>query len=376
VTAHTENIEFCIIRQFEELKSLEAEWNALWCSVSDPYVSQSFSWCEQSWRKVASKRGCRLFCVVGRSAGEVVLIWPMVISRSIGCRIISPLGPEGSEYSLVLSSPVPNEFDWVQRAIELVSRCSQADVIRLPYTPVEMPLGKALAMLKGFQFSAIDKTSWVSWRDVTDWQTYLSRVPYLRNRQRRRRGLAKQGEYRFELVEDREKSAETLDWLLRYKYRWMEITGRTNAWLPRQDYADFLRSQIASNNDAYGLKLFRITIDGKIVAAELMAIAPARAEGFIKAYDPEWSKYSPGQQLAEDLIRWAFERGLTYDFRLGEEAYKEGWCNRFSSVISLAAALTLKGALFVACLHLKRALQNIRSRVLVNGISWHRAAEG
>lgn len=362
-------IEFGVIIDPGELVQLEADWNRLWSNTSDPYVSQSFTWCELSWREVASRRGHQFFCVVGRSAEKVVLIWPMMISSSFGCRIVSPLGPEGSEYSLVLCASGSHEVGWMQRALDFVGRRSRADLIRLPYTPLQAPLGKALPMLKGARFSTIDRICWVSWEDVNDWQTYLDHVPQSRTRQRQRRRLAKQGDYRFELVEGNEKLTETVEWLLRYKHQWMEATGKTNAWLPQQSYTNFLRSQIASQNDASGLGLFRITLDGKIIAAALTAIAPARVEGLIKTHDPAWSKYSPGQQLDEDLIRWAFERRLIFDFRLGQEVYKEGWCNRFGSVTSLTAALTIKGALFVIFLHLKRVMQTIRSGGPSQGIS-------
>ena len=364
---HAENIEFDIICEFDDLVQLEPDWNALWGKVRDPYASQSFTWCELSWREVASKRSRQLFCVIGRSAGQVVLIWPMVKSTSFGCRIISPLGHEGSEYSLVLCAPGPNEVGWVQRALEFVSLRSGADLIRLPYTPIDTSLGNALPVLKGSRFSRIEEKSWVSWEEIDDWHIYLAGIMkprHLNDHRRRRRKLAKQGEFRFELLDDDEKSAETMDWLLRYKYRWMEITGKNNAWLARPDYVGFLRCQVASNKDETSrVRLFRITIGGSVVAATLAAITPTRVEPLIKTYDPEWSKYSPGQQLDEDMIRWAFERGLSCDFRFGDETYKKVWCNRFGSVTSLTAALTLRGALFVAALHLKRALQSVRSRV-------------
>src|SRR5690242_5067675 len=101
----TDDIELNVIHEFERLVQLETDWNALWNEANAPYVSQSFTWCVLSWKEVARKRGRQLFCVVGRNAGKVVLIWPMRISSQYGLRIISPLGPEGSEYSSVLCAP-------------------------------------------------------------------------------------------------------------------------------------------------------------------------------------------------------------------------------------------------------------------------------
>lgn len=371
MSGRTEDVEFSIVHELEPLMQLESDWNALWNSANAPYLSQSFAWCVRSWREVARKRGCQLFCVVGRNAGKVVLIWPMSISSRYGFRIISQLGPEGSEYCLVLCAPGPSEISRVQGALDFVSRRSGADVIRLNYIRLETSLGKSLPALKGPQFRTIGRTSWISWEGIDDWQTYLARnmkPSHLQKHERRRRKFAQLGVVRFELVEDAEQYLETMDWLLNHKYLWIEAKGRTNAWLLRQDYINFLRSHVALNEESSGLRLFRITVDGRIVAAELAAVTSARVELFNAAYDGEWSKYSPGHHLDEEMVRWAFDRGLVCDFRFGSEPYKATWCNRFGSLASVKVALTWKGALIVAYLHLneiKRGLKEALQRRII-----------
>ena len=64
---------------------------------------------------------------------------------------------------------------------------------------------------------------------------------------------------------------------------------------------------------------------------------PARVESFIGVYDEAWAAYGPGQIVTEYGLRWAFERGLDFDFRIGAEHYKYEWATRTSTVTTFSS---------------------------------------
>ncbi|HYD07157.1 MAG TPA: GNAT family N-acetyltransferase, partial [Reyranella sp.] len=59
-----------------------------------------------------------------------------------------------------------------------------------------------------------------------------------------------------------------------------------------------------------------------------------RLEGYLSGFDSKWAHCSPGHLLVEYTARWAFERGLDLDTRIGDERYKQDWathsCDTFT----------------------------------------------
>jgi CelD/BcsL family acetyltransferase involved in cellulose biosynthesis len=79
------------------------------------------------------------------------------------------------------------------------------------------------------------------------------------------------------------------------------------------------------------------------IAAQLATVDPTRFEAHIGVYDPEWSFFAPGQVLTEHCLDWAFERGLDFDLRVGEEAYKRDWATRSCDTTSWYVATSWRG---------------------------------
>jgi CelD/BcsL family acetyltransferase involved in cellulose biosynthesis len=138
-----------------------------------------------------------------------------------------------------------------------------------------------------------------------------------------------------------EQSAALIDWLLGHKKRWLDHQGLRSDWIGRADYRDFLVA-LASHADAK-VMLFALKLDGVPIAAQLATIDPARFEAHIGVYDPQWSFYAPGQILTEHCLGWAFERGLDFDLRVGEEPYKRDWAPRSCDTTTWYIATAWRG---------------------------------
>jgi len=134
--------------------------------------------------------------------------------------------------------------------------------------------------------------------------------------------------------------------MLEQKRRWLEHHGLTSEWIGRDDYRDFLVG-LASQPDT-GVKLFALKIDGVPIAGQLATVDPMRFQAHIGVYDPQWSFYAPGQVLTEHCMARAFVRGLDFDLRVGDEAYKRDWAPRSCDTTTWYVAASWRGLRVVA----------------------------
>jgi CelD/BcsL family acetyltransferase involved in cellulose biosynthesis len=113
-------------------------------------------------------------------------------------------------------------------------------------------------------------------------------------------------------------------------------------------YARFVAATLDEFGAGGGRRIFALKVNGALVAAQLDSVDRVRVESFVGAYDESFSRYSPGSLLLQECIRWAFERDLDYDHRLGAEPFKLGLATHVQQVTTYALALTPRGKLFLA----------------------------
>jgi CelD/BcsL family acetyltransferase involved in cellulose biosynthesis len=117
------------------LRALEGDWNALWERAGDAYATERFAWCWAAWTQVAQPLGRRLHCVVGRSGGRVVLIWPFVLFRYALWKRARPLAPEVAEYSGVLVERDALADARVATAWQMLCTTGRPDAVIVPHVP-------------------------------------------------------------------------------------------------------------------------------------------------------------------------------------------------------------------------------------------------
>jgi CelD/BcsL family acetyltransferase involved in cellulose biosynthesis len=111
--------------------------------------------------------------------------------------------------------------------------------------------------------------------------------------------------------------------------------------------------------------LFVLKFDGRIISAVLGRISKFSAEAVIAAFDRSYGQYGPGHLLYEDILKWALERRLELDFRIGNEAYKKDWTNRESEVITYRFINSIWGAAFSLASRCRSKFQSLQRQLLV-----------
>ncbi len=326
------------LRSAREL-TLAAEWDDLAQRCPGYYFAQTHRWADAAWRLIAKPRGRQLQCLSLYSQGRLVGVWPLAVECGGKLRIVRPLGTEGSEYSAPLVEPGP---DLAARTRLLWRAAAKlGDLVVLPNVRADTPLAGLLSGNSLWRAPDLAAPApFIAHRDYADWGAYQKTLSAsLRHKLRRvRRRLAEKGVVTLG-AEVPESSAALVDWMLERKKRWLDHQGLQSDWIGRTDYRDFLVA-LASRADA---KVFALKLDGVPIAAQLATVDPTRFEAYIGVYDPQWSFYAPGQILTEHCLSWAFERGLDFDLRVGEEPYKRDWAPRSCDTTTWYVATTRRG---------------------------------
>lgn len=340
--------ELQIIFSADAFSALADEWNALALRCTGYFLSQTFQWAESAWETIARPRGRTLNCLVLRSEGELAAVWPLVICLEHGLRILRPLGFDVHEYCAPLVEP--GEEAGRRTALLWEAAARSADLAVLPHVRADSLLAGILN--KGRHWSirhAVDPAPYVARAEYPDWDTYHAMVSsqLRRHIRRRRRQLAEQGK----VVLARESVAGCpvlINWMLDQKKSWIARSHLANDWIDHADYRAFLMALATREDATGGIAVFALKLDGAPIAAALVGINGSRFEGYVTTYDPEWDFYSPGNILTEHMLQWAFERGLDFDFRNGDQPYKYKWAKQSCPTVTWQIATRKRGIPSVA----------------------------
>ena len=106
--------------------------------------------------------------------------------------------------------------------------------------------------------------------------------------------------------------------------------------------ADFYKLTLARTGS--GVLGFALDLDARPIAGGICLVSNSTLEFFVSALDPAYSKFSPGNLLIEDIVRWCLPRGLDFDFRLTADPYKLRWMDRAIPFAYYDVGQKLRGA--------------------------------
>jgi CelD/BcsL family acetyltransferase involved in cellulose biosynthesis len=316
-----------VVTREQEFRALEPEWRALFGRLPRRHYFSSFDWAWRAWEHVARLRGQRLFIVVGRRTGQVVLIWPLARFRKTGLRSAEWLGGEQSYCHDVLVEAAPEATEWLEAAWSRATK--SLDFLWLNHMCDDAVLAPLLRRVEGVD-TLVEEAPYVDWSEWPDWEAYWSKRSknLRRDLGRRRRRLEEQGEVAFGFVTAAPEVEKTLDWMAEHKAAWMKEKG-----LRTQDGAidtpgmrAFYRGYVADARASDNLRLATLTLDGSVLAAEMGILFEGRFVDQVGAFDLAWEKYAPGKLLQADLLRWTLENGCAvFDFMPFGESFKYLW---------------------------------------------------
>jgi CelD/BcsL family acetyltransferase involved in cellulose biosynthesis len=320
-----------IISDYRDIVALQPEWDVLWSSVSSPGYQQSSTFALVCCQEIHNNQRSALRCIVVRKSGKVVLIWPLLLRRARGVKILSPLWSTGVECTEPLVHDGPEAMDLISRAWLSARSGIAVDVISMPQVKVGSCFHTVVSREKPFDVET-DTCYVVQWdKKWSDWDTYCKVISTghdsKKTRRWQRKKLEEQGDLEFQILQASGETAAMIDWSLHHKRDWAERVDKRGWWLYSEKYRNFLVALFSSESSCQNFAIFLLKINGSPIAAKLVAYNNRKSDWILTAFDAEWGKYSPGSLLDEYCVRWTFENSLELDFGIGPVAYKKLWSN-------------------------------------------------
>jgi CelD/BcsL family acetyltransferase involved in cellulose biosynthesis len=368
-TIASRDLQVAIIADEKGIEALKEDWNNLYMRAERPYLSQSFEWAWCAWQTIAKPSGQRPCFVVIRSGNRIMLIWPMMVStRNLFWAVAEPLGT--TEYTDILVEGGPRKRDLAILAWQALQKSSGAALIRVDRVRRDSLLADVLVTQPARRVHS-GVVRYVVWDGCESWESYWRPTEFRRQVDRKLRRLREQGNVSFEVVVEQARQGEIATWILQQKKDWISRRNLSSRWVGTHEYEDFFTS-LSSRIQTFGhIAVFTLLLDSKVIAAELNQITDSKLELMNLTYDPRYARYSAGHILMKFVLKWAYERNLSYDLRLGGEKYKDHFANRNSVISDYIFINSGWGSVHEYC----REIWNLRKfgeKVLVEAVGYGR----
>ena len=366
---------FEVVTDEADLEALRPQWEDLWARVPDARVSQGFDWCLTGWQTTARPRGRRLWVVVLRDEAGLRLVWPLVLAARLGHTVALGLGSESTEYDQLLVAPGDAESEDLAAAHRFVRAHCPADLVEIGFVGETSDRTRLIGENDGPR-RAHPIPAFV--RDLSPFATaeaHLRALPAkLRNEiGRRRRHFEARGRFTSGFVDDVDTARRAIDWAIAQKIDWLARKGEANAFVSTPEYRSFLHAQVDRRGACGRLVVMASALDDRFVAVKIGCVDRRRFEGFVTVYDPAFQTLSPGNLLLADCFAWCVAVGLDYDFRIGDEPYKQIWATGGETVVRWEIANGLRGRAVLLARAGREALVVGRDRLRATiPIAWRR----
>ena len=112
-------------------------------------------------------------------------------------------------------------------------------------------------------------------------------------------------------------------------------------------------------NDSIRSQMSVCTVGSEIVATDWGVLSHGSFHGLMQTFDLDLQRYSPGRLLMEWVLRWSCENKIDiYDFSIGEEDYKQDWCELVTPLHQGAVPISPLGHTMLKAGRLKRRLSS------------------
>jgi CelD/BcsL family acetyltransferase involved in cellulose biosynthesis len=336
----------------DDLAAVEQEWRAFE-QVADGTVFQSFDWLSTWQRHIGNLKGTTPAIVTGRGeSGELLFLFPLGIAAAGWARRLTWLGAELCDYNGPLLAPEFSRRVDAPRFARLWRDVLEAlrskpgmrfDVVDLD--KMQPTVGPQSNPFIGLGVLPNPNGAYLT-RLSGDWEQFYAakRSSSTRRRDRtKRKRLAEFGEVR--LVNPAGVDiAATLATLIEQKSKALAAMGVNSIFTPpgHRAFYDAIATEPALRDLVH---ISRLDVGATPAAINLGLVFRGSYYHILASYDGgEVSRFGPGAAHMHELLRYAIEHGCTvFDFTIGDERYKQEWCDTRLTLFDHVSAVTLRG---------------------------------
>lgn len=361
------------IEILRDLASAAPEWRHLE-HVRNACIYQSFDWVEAWWSEIGSHLGIEPVVVVGRRAGRIAFVWPFGIVRQGPLRTAEWLGDRNSNYNVGLYAPGEQErlsAADVRKILSMLAAECRIDLFHFERQPVTWsglpnPLAAALGSIPS-------PSNGYACTLPGSFDEILARYPGSQRRKRfrkRERKFEELGDYDIAASASDAGPPPALEAYFEQKARRFAELGIRDCFADPRVRAFYTRLAAARPDDAAPLVTFwSLRAGGRHRAVAGVASAGGlRYVLFLSFANDEMAAHSPGAVLVYKLVEKSCESGFAaVDFGVGEEFYKEQWCDTTIALVDTIHPVTVAGRIYETAARLKTAAKRA---VKQNPLAW------
>jgi CelD/BcsL family acetyltransferase involved in cellulose biosynthesis len=334
-----------------DIASLQAVWR-LFETVAVGHVFQTHGFISAWCAHIAPAEGVEPIVVTGTAEdGKLLYLLPLGIRRKLGARTVEWLGGDQADYLgglfdseyLARLSADGTAFDaFVDGFVEAIGGADLLHFTKMPAdyrgTPNPFLQAKTYPNANGAHATRLEP----------DWDTYYKskrKSGWRRTDRSKERQLAELGDLSFVIADDAAKVDEILDTLFEQKREGLARIGVDDMFAPT-GVRDFYRQFAHDSLEGMGCAQISAYYCGDRIAAANYGLVFGDTYYYVlHSYDLDtFADKSPGRQLMYRLMQWSFDNNLTlFDFTIGDEAYKDKWCEVSLDLVDAAMPLTSTG---------------------------------
>ncbi|MGI9415438.1 MAG: GNAT family N-acetyltransferase [Hyphomicrobiales bacterium] len=331
------------------LSAIGADWGELEIRAGSRFnYFQTFEWVSNWYRHVGAPDGAELMILTARRDGRLEMVWPLMVVRQNGLRVVKWLSEPHLQYGDVLAADGPGLTALLDDAWSLIQTRGHHDVIAL---------GKVLSTARVHSFlkrrcpvacnaSAASQLDLSGFDSCQGFLKALGRPRRKRHTQRYNR-IAKLGDLDFTVHLGGEAQARVVAQAFVFKRDWLEQNGLLSQTVFEAESARFIASLSTPVGDRPQMAVAEMTLDGAPIAIEIGFIFKRHYYAYMGAFDWAWREHSPGKVQMREMICWCINNGMDqYDFLGTPAAYKSEWTDLEIGMRDFCAPATLRGAVY------------------------------
>jgi CelD/BcsL family acetyltransferase involved in cellulose biosynthesis len=335
---------------YDSFAAVEQSWRQFE-QTSDNFVFQNFDWLSNWYQAVSNAENIQLcLTLITSSDNQILMLLPLGVEKRGRVNCLIWLGGQVSDYHApLLTSDIEQAFSsslFISLWQRICAQLPQFDAIhfeKMPkiingqvnpftYLPCVPNASKAHFTLLGNSFEQLLKSR-------------LSNNA-IKSAKRSQRRIEEQGKLKFIIASQPEQIDRLLAEMIAQKSRSYQELGVADLFASH-GIKEFFKT--ISNNPTRLVHLSALLLDDQILATHWGLVYKNRFYYLYPSYERnELSKYSPGTVLLWRLFEWCIQNQITiYDFTIGDEPYKDKWCNSTLDLVDYYQAKTLLGHLLI-----------------------------
>lgn len=340
------------IEVVRSLAAAESDWRALE-TAQNACIYQHFDWVHAWCTEIGAHLGIEAAVVIGRRAGRIVFVWPFGIRRQGPLRIAEWLGDRNANYNVGLYAPgeqdrlSPAEVRSLLSTLAAECRIDLFHFERQPATWAGLPNPLVAALP-----SVPSPSNGYACTLAPTFDELLDRYPGSQRRKRfrkRERKFEEAGDYTIVESDPEPSPPPALEAYFQQKAQRFAELGIRNCFADPKVRAFYTRLAATRQEGCPPLVSFWSLRAGGIhrAVAGIAAAGGLRYVLFLSFANDEMATHSPGSVLVYKIVEQSCQSGFTaVDFGVGEEFYKEQWCDQTIALFETIYPVTLIGRIY------------------------------